>query len=79
MKLDWKKYLGKTLNVTMHENYGITVDPKSNSPIYEIVFKSGKLTDTFDDGLLLKTHREQEEVQIFIPYQSIKCVEIFNF
>lgn len=79
MKLNWKSFIGKTLNVTMHENYGIKMDTKSNTPVYEIVFKSGKLSDAFDDGLLLETQREKEQVMIFIPYHSIKCVEIFNF
>ncbi len=79
MKLDWKKFIGKTLNVTMHENYGLAVDTKSNSPIFEIVFKSGKLIEAFDDALLLETTRENEVVKIYIPFSSIKCVEIFNF
>ena len=79
MKLDWNKFAGKTLNVTMHENYGLTMDAKSNTPIYEIVFKTGKLSEIYDDGILLETEREKEEVKIFIPYNSIKCVEIFNF
>ena len=79
MRLDWKKFIGQTLNITMFENYGITVDPKSNTPIYEIVFKSGKLIGSYDEGLLLEAEREKETVKIFIPYQSIKCVEIFNF
>ena len=78
MKMEWKKFEGKTLHVTLFENYGLTIDPHSDSPIYEIVFKSGRLTDAYDDGLLLETVRESEQVRIFIPYQSIKCVEIFN-
>ncbi len=79
MKMDWNEFEGKTLNITMHENYGLTMDSKSNTPIYEIVFKTGKLTGVFDEGLLLETEREKELVKIFIPYLSIKCVEIFNF
>lgn len=79
MKIDWKKHIGKTLNVTMHENFGLAMDSRSNAPIFEIVFKSGKLTEVYDDGLLLETEREKESVQIYIPHQSIKCVEIFNF
>ncbi|HSL90711.1 MAG TPA: hypothetical protein VK870_15515, partial [Ignavibacteriaceae bacterium] len=71
-------YVGMTLNVTMHENYGMTIVPGSKSPLYEIVFKSGKLIESFDDGLLLETEREKTVVLIFIPYQSIKCVEIFQ-
>lgn len=79
MKFDWEQYSGKTLNITLYENYGLTMDSKSNTPIYEIVFKTGKLTGVFDEGLLLEAEREKEIVKIFIPYQSIKCVEIFNF
>ncbi len=79
MKLDWSKYLGKTLHVTMHEHFGLAMDTKTNAPIFEIVFKSGSLKDVFDEGLLLETVREKEIINIFIPYQSIKCVEIFNF
>ncbi len=55
MKMEWKKFEGKTLHVTLYENYGLTIDPHSDSPIYEIVFKSGRLTEAFDDGLLLET------------------------
>ncbi|MBZ0201045.1 MAG: hypothetical protein K8H86_14330 [Ignavibacteriaceae bacterium] len=79
MKIDWLKFIGKTLNVTMHENYGLTIDTRADTTIYEIVFKSGKLSEVFDDGLLLETKRENELVRIYIPLTSIKCVEIFNF
>ena len=79
MKMDWTKFIGKTLNVTMHENYGMVMDEKANTPIYEIVFKTGKLAEVFDDGLLLETKRDNEHVKIYVPYISIKCVEIFNF
>lgn len=79
MKFDWEAQIGQTLNVTMHENYGITSDPKSNTPIYEIVFKSGKLVNAYEDGILLETEKEGTKVKIFIPLLSIKCVEIFNF
>ncbi len=79
MNLDWKEYIGKTLNVTMHENYGLTFDTKADATIYEIVFKSGKLIKAYDEGLMLETQREKEMVKIFIPHNSIKCVEIFNF
>lgn len=77
MKVNWNDFIGKTLSVTMHENYGIVMDPNSNSPIYEIVFKSGALVGAFDEGLMLETMRENESVKIFIPFPSIKCVEIF--
>jgi hypothetical protein len=77
MKMDWTKYVGNLINVTMFENYGLTLDP-SDSPVYEIVFKAGKLVEAFDEGLLLETEREKQLIKIFIPHKSIKCVEIFN-
>ncbi len=73
MKLNWNEYLGKTLNITMHENYGVQ-DVGSDSPFYEIVFKTGKLAAAFDDGLLLEAVREQKIIRIFVPFTSIKCV-----
>lgn len=79
MQMDWKEFVGKTLNVTMYENYGIVMEPKTNTPIYEIVFKSGTLIGVFDEGLLLETIRESDQVKIFIPHNAVKCVEIFNF
>lgn len=78
MKMNWNEYMGKTMNIILHENYGVTEDPASNTPFYEIVFKSGKLFSVFEDGLLLETEREKHLVKIFIPYNSIKCAEIFN-
>jgi hypothetical protein len=79
MKIDWNQYIGQTLNITLFENYGLAIDSTSNSPIFEIVFKTGKLSGVFDDGLLLETEREKEIIKIFVPYTSMKCVEIFNF
>jgi hypothetical protein len=79
MKLDWSEYINYTLNITMHENYGAIEDAKLDQPLYEIVFKTGKLINAYDDGLLLQTEREGESIGIFIPHTSIKCVEIFNF
>jgi hypothetical protein len=79
MKLDWTEYINRTLNITMHENYGATKDPKVDQQLYEIVFKTGKLVNAYDDGLLLETEREDQSIGIFIPYNSIKCVEIFDF
>lgn len=76
--MNWQSYIGNTLSITMHENFGLAVDPKTNSPIFEIVFKAGKLKEVFDEGLLLETTRENQIVKIFIPFESIKCVEIFN-
>ena len=79
MTINWKDYIGKTLNVTMYENYGINMDTKSTTPVYEIVFKTGRLTEAYDDGLMLEAERENEKVLIFVPHASIKCVEIFDF
>ena len=79
MKFDWTKYLNHTLNVTMHENYGAIKDLKNDQPLYEIVFKIGKLVGAFDEGLLLQAEREGQSIGIFIPHSSIKCVEIFDF
>lgn len=78
MKFNWDEYRGKVLNITMHENYGIQDSPGSESPFYEIVFKTGNLIGSFDEGLLLEAVREQKTVRIFVPYSSIKCVEIFD-
>ena len=54
MNLDWTEYINHTLNVTMHENYGATKDPKEDQPLYEIVFKTGRLVNAYDDGLFLE-------------------------
>lgn len=78
MKMNWENYIGMILNVTMYENYGMITDPNNKSPLYEIVFKTGKLIEAFEEGLLLEAEREKTLVLIFIPYQSIKCVEIFQ-
>lgn len=80
MKIDWKEFLDKTINVTMNENYGVVYNNKSDdqNAFYEIVFKTGKLEKVFDDGLLLIAEREDQQYKIFIKYESIKCVEIFN-
>ena len=45
MKIDWSEYINQTLNVTLHENYGATKDPKTEQTLYEIVFKTGKLVN----------------------------------
>ncbi len=78
MKIDWNEFLGKTLNVTLVENYGLVKDSSNNTPLYEIVFKTGKLINAYDDGLLLEIEREKQVIKIFVSYQYIKCVEIFN-
>lgn len=79
MKIDWKEYIDKTVNVTMKENYGVVYNSKSveQPAFYEIVFKTGKLEQIFDEGLFLAAESEKQKYNIFIPYDSIKCVEIF--
>ena len=79
MKLDWNKYMGQTLNVTMNENYGVVYgnDPDKHPTFYEIVFKTGKLVAAFDDAILLEATRDKQIYNIYVPYNSIKCVEIF--
>jgi hypothetical protein len=79
MKIDWKPYIGQTLSITLHENYGLAIDETSGTPIFEIVFKTGKLSGVYDEGLLLEAEREKEIIKIYVPYTSIKCVEIFSF
>ena len=69
MNLDWNEYINRTLNVTMHENYGATKDPKEDQPLYEIVFKIGKLVNAFDDGLLLETERRRTIYRCFHTLQ----------
>lgn len=80
MKMDWTKFIGKTLNITMFENYGVVYNKNvqsDHSTFYEIVFKTGKLVDTFDDGILLEAEREGVVYFIYVPFGSIKCVEIY--
>lgn len=78
MGIDWEKFIDRTLNITMNENYGVVYgERKEQSNFYEIVFKTGKLREVFDDGLLLESVRDKNLVMIFIPYSSIKCVEIY--
>lgn len=78
MKMNWQAQLGKSLNVTMHENYGVSSYPGAVEPFFELSAASGRLIDAFEDGLLLETEKEKNErFQIFIPYTSIKFVEIY--
>ncbi len=79
MKINWQEFIGRVLNITLFENYGVVYNQKDDvSPaFYEIVFKTGKLTQAFDDGLLLESKRDEQIYKIFVPYASIKCVEIF--
>lgn len=79
MKLEWKQFVDHTLNVTMNENYGVVYgqNKQEHPTFYEIVFKTGKLVAALEDGLLLESSREGQFYRIFIPYGSIKCVEIY--
>ncbi|MBM4176434.1 MAG: hypothetical protein FJ213_09730 [Ignavibacteria bacterium] len=78
MKINWNKYLNYDVNVTLHENYGIVQSEKMENPFYEIVFKTGKLIEVFEDGLMLLAKYQDRDIEIFIPYPSIKCVEIIH-
>ncbi len=79
MRMDWSNYLDRTINITMFENYGVVYGTKKDEQpfFYEIVFKTGKLIEANDDGLLLESARDGQNYKIFIPFQSIKCAEIF--
>lgn len=78
MKINWSKYIGFDINIVMKEYYGVVQTSKMDEPFYEIVFKTGKLTEVFDDGLLLSSKYENQVVESFIPFENIKCVDIFH-
>lgn len=78
MKMDWEKYIGFEINIIMNEYYGVVHTQKMEEPFYEIVFKSGILAGVFDDGLLVKSKYENRIVESFVPFASIKCVDIFH-
>lgn len=80
MRMDWNSFINHTVNITLKEKYGVVYSEKKDEKqpnFYEIVFKTGKLVGIFDDGLLLETVRDTHLVRTFIPYESIKCVDIF--
>lgn len=79
MKMDWKKYINRTINITMNESYGVVYGTKKDDQptFYEIVFKTGKLIESNDEGLIIESEREGQTFQIYVPYSSIKCAEIF--
>lgn len=80
MKMDWNNYIDHTINVTLFENYGVVYGDKKDGTtpnFYEIVFKTGKLVAVFDDAILLEAVRDNQLVRIYIPFSSVKCVEIF--
>ena len=78
MKMDWEKYLGFEVNIIMKEYYEVVQTSKMDEPFYEIVFKTGKLAGVFEDGLLVAGKYENQIVESFIPFESIKCVDIFH-
>jgi len=79
MKLDWGQFIGKAVNITTYENYGVVYsNTNAEQPaFYEIVFKAGILIANYDEGLLLEAEREGKKYKIFVPFQSIKCAEIY--
>lgn len=76
MKMDWSKYLNRDLNIILNENYGMVYDPGSNTPIYEIVFRTGKLIANFDDALLIENFQDGKKTHFYIPLSAVKCIEI---
>ncbi len=79
MKFDWNKFVNRNISVIMFENFGVVYGKKNDDqpPLYEISVKTGKLTEVFDDGILLETIRENNIVHTWIPFTSIKTVDIF--
>lgn len=78
MKMNWEKYVGYDITVIMKEYYGVVHSPKMEEPFYEIVFKAGKLKGVYDDGLLIIGKYKDNYIETFIPYESIKCVDIVH-
>ncbi|GAB1349584.1 hypothetical protein MASR1M107_17980 [Ignavibacteriales bacterium] len=58
MKFDWSQFKGKSVHVTMFENYGLVTDSFSNTPVYEIVFKWGSLKIHMKMVCCLKTREK---------------------
>lgn len=80
MKIDWNDHIGKTVNIVMKENYGVVYNDidKENPAFFEIVFKSGVLEQVYDEGLFLSAVRKEQIIKTYVPYESIKCVDIFE-
>lgn len=78
-KMNWLKFIGHTLNITMNENYGVVYGSENEDQptFYEIVFKTGKLVETFDDGLLPEADSKGQIYKVYIPLSSNKCADIF--
>ena len=79
MKIDWSEFIDRQINITMKENYGVVYGAKKDdeAAFYEIVFKTGKLVNVYDEGLLIEAVRDSQIYKSFIPYDSIKSVDIF--
>ncbi|MDA3860337.1 MAG: hypothetical protein PF445_03840 [Melioribacteraceae bacterium] len=79
MKIDWNEFVDRQITITMKENYGVVYSIKKDDEpaFYEIVFKTGKLIKIYDEGLLLEAVRDSQVYKSFIPYESIKSVDIF--
>jgi len=71
-------YKNQMLNVTLHQNYGLTRDAKNDQTLHEIVFKTGKYFEANDNGLFFDVERENVIVKILMPDLSIKHSEISN-
>lgn len=78
MQMNWNQFIGKTVNITMFENFGAVSPQNVDAPIYEIVFKTGALIGAFDEGLLLEVRRDGEQIKTFVSHKAIKCVEIYS-
>ena len=79
MKIDWNRFIGHQINITMNENYGVVYGVKQDDEpaFYEIVFKTGRLIEVFNEGLLLEATRDGQVFKTFVPHTSIKAVDIF--
>jgi len=79
MKIDWNEFVDRQINITMKENYGVVYGVKKDDEpaFYEIVFKTGKLIKIFEEGLMIEAVRDNQTYKSFVPYDSIKSVDIF--
>ncbi len=79
MKIDWNEFIDRQINITMKENYGVVYSNKKDDEpaFYEIVFKTGKLSKVYEEGLMIEAVRDNQSYKSFIPYESIKSVDIF--
>ncbi len=78
MKMNWGKYVGYEVNVIMKEYYGVVQTENMTDPFFEIVIKSGVLKEVYEDGLLIIGKFQNRFIESFIPFESIKCVDIIH-